>query len=267
MEESSHDDKVLLLVFCVSLGVLAPKVLLFCLFLRGAKTLVFSRLRMIFLSPQIRYPKSSDDDRLCSVVALLVACLAPAFTQTSLLWFVFSRVLSVSQKNLNSRCTGRKKKKQQKQRKQAEGGAGAETPSVEEAAQDEGNADSTGMCCSWSGVDAAMGLVVKPAVFDDSRAQYSRMWCACVPVYFVFLSLLPPSKTHVPTWFAETRTLLEENRALKDQRMCKVCMDAEANIVFLPCGHLVCCANCAPALRNCAVCRSLIRGTVRTYLS
>ncbi len=65
----------------------------------------------------------------------------------------------------------------------------------------------------------------------------------------------------------EKKTLLEENRALKDQRMCKVCMDAEVNIVFLPCGHLVCCSNCAPALRNCAVCRELIRGTVRTYLS
>ena len=65
----------------------------------------------------------------------------------------------------------------------------------------------------------------------------------------------------------ETKKLRQENRQLKDQRMCKVCMDAEANIVFLPCGHLVCCANCAPALRNCAVCRSKIRGTVRTYLS
>lgn len=65
----------------------------------------------------------------------------------------------------------------------------------------------------------------------------------------------------------ERNTLLEENRTLKDQRTCKVCMDGEVNIVFLPCGHLVCCVNCAPALRNCAVCRSLIRGTVRTYLS
>ena len=65
----------------------------------------------------------------------------------------------------------------------------------------------------------------------------------------------------------KTKTLEEENRQLKDQRMCKVCMDAEANILFLPCGHLVCCAECAPSLRNCAVCRSLIRGTVRTYLS
>ena len=59
--------------------------------------------------------------------------------------------------------------------------------------------------------------------------------------------------------------LLEENRQLKDSRTCKVCMDQEVNTVFLLCGHLVCCNNCAPELRNCAICRSLIRGTVRIF--
>lgn len=59
--------------------------------------------------------------------------------------------------------------------------------------------------------------------------------------------------------------LMEENMKLQDERTCKVCMDAEATILFLPCGHLVTCGNCAPALKNCAVCRSGIRGTVRTY--
>ena len=54
----------------------------------------------------------------------------------------------------------------------------------------------------------------------------------------------------------------------EDQRLqCKICMDDEAKIVFLPCGHLCCCAKCAPALRNCPICRALVRGTVRVYLS
>ena len=63
------------------------------------------------------------------------------------------------------------------------------------------------------------------------------------------------------------RSLIEENRQLKEQRTCKICMDEEVCVVFVPCGHLVCCATCAPPLSKCPICRSTIRGTVRTYMS
>jgi len=33
-------------------------------------------------------------------------------------------------------------------------------------------------------------------------------------------------------------SLEEENRQLKDARLCKVCLDEEVGVVFLPCGHL-----------------------------
>lgn len=37
----------------------------------------------------------------------------------------------------------------------------------------------------------------------------------------------------------EDRFLLEEeNRKLKDARLCKVCLDEEVGVVYLPCGHL-----------------------------
>jgi len=65
---------------------------------------------------------------------------------------------------------------------------------------------------------------------------------------------------------SECEAELEENRRLREARTCKVCMDREANTVFLPCGHLVCCDTCSPSLRNCAVCRALIRGTVKVFL-
>lgn len=59
---------------------------------------------------------------------------------------------------------------------------------------------------------------------------------------------------------------LAENRRLREARTCTVCMDREVNTVFLPCGHLVCCDTCSPELRHCAVCRALIRGTVKVFL-
>lgn len=59
----------------------------------------------------------------------------------------------------------------------------------------------------------------------------------------------------------------EQLRRLQEERTCKVCMDREVSIVFIPCGHLVVCKDCASSLRKCPICRSTIKGTVRTFLS
>ncbi|KAL4233680.1 Baculoviral IAP [Mactra antiquata] len=61
--------------------------------------------------------------------------------------------------------------------------------------------------------------------------------------------------------------LAAENTELKEKMLCKICFDNDANIVFLPCGHMVSCVECAYALRKCAVCRKLIDSRIRTYLS
>ncbi|XDV33300.1 hypothetical protein PO909_003750 [Leuciscus waleckii] len=59
----------------------------------------------------------------------------------------------------------------------------------------------------------------------------------------------------------------EQLRRLQEERTCKVCMDKEVNIVFMPCGHLVVCKECAPSLHKCPICRGLVKGAVRTFLS
>ncbi|XP_064634420.1 uncharacterized protein LOC135492142 [Lineus longissimus] len=65
----------------------------------------------------------------------------------------------------------------------------------------------------------------------------------------------------------DEKSLVEENRQLKEQTTCKICMDNEVSMVFVPCGHLVACADCAPNLRECPICRRPITGTIRTFLS
>lgn len=65
----------------------------------------------------------------------------------------------------------------------------------------------------------------------------------------------------------EAKSLLEENKHLKDQTLCKICLEEIVSIVFLPCGHLCSCSQCAPALRKCPICRGFIKGTVKTYLT
>ncbi|XP_052789514.1 uncharacterized protein LOC128223991 [Mya arenaria] len=65
----------------------------------------------------------------------------------------------------------------------------------------------------------------------------------------------------------DPKVIKEENEQLREQTVCKVCQDNSVSIVFLPCGHLVTCVDCAPAMRKCPICRADVKGTVRTYMS
>ncbi|XP_055882705.1 uncharacterized protein LOC106069079 [Biomphalaria glabrata] len=63
------------------------------------------------------------------------------------------------------------------------------------------------------------------------------------------------------------RALKETNEQLRQQTVCKICMDKEVAVVFLPCGHLVSCTDCAAAMKDCPVCRKHVKGTVRAFMS
>ncbi|XP_031548636.1 death-associated inhibitor of apoptosis 2-like [Actinia tenebrosa] len=59
----------------------------------------------------------------------------------------------------------------------------------------------------------------------------------------------------------------EMERTQEERLICKICMDAEVGIVFLPCGHISCCPNCASGLDLCPMCRNPIVRMHRTFLS
>ena len=61
--------------------------------------------------------------------------------------------------------------------------------------------------------------------------------------------------------------LLQENQQLRQERLCKICLDKEVGVVFIPCGHFATCVSCAPSFNKCPVCRAKIEGAVRTFLS
>ncbi|XP_042857633.1 death-associated inhibitor of apoptosis 2-like [Penaeus japonicus] len=64
-----------------------------------------------------------------------------------------------------------------------------------------------------------------------------------------------------------TKELADELERIRDIRMCKVCMDAEMDVVFLPCAHMVTCASCAVALTQCPICRKDIKYTIKPIVS
>lgn len=57
-----------------------------------------------------------------------------------------------------------------------------------------------------------------------------------------------------------------ENEELTTQVTCKICMDERSSVVFLPCGHMVACTDCAVVLKNCPLCRAEIKGSVKAQI-
>ena len=51
------------------------------------------------------------------------------------------------------------------------------------------------------------------------------------------------------------------------ESQCVVCMSDARSVVLIPCGHLAVCQSCYSRLQQCPICRSLIRGAIRSYLS
>lgn len=52
-----------------------------------------------------------------------------------------------------------------------------------------------------------------------------------------------------------------------DRLLCKVCLDAEIRVLFSPCGHLACCAGCAPALQRCPICRRTVTSKMQAIVA
>ena len=55
-------------------------------------------------------------------------------------------------------------------------------------------------------------------------------------------------------------------RDLLTRLTCKICFSTVVGIIFLPCGHLVCCVTCAPAMVDCPICRKIVNSTVQVFL-
>lgn len=60
---------------------------------------------------------------------------------------------------------------------------------------------------------------------------------------------------------------LEKLRRLQREKQCKICMDRDISIVFIPCGHLVSCKECSVSLTKCPICCGAITQKVKTYIS
>ncbi|CAB1321290.1 unnamed protein product [Coregonus sp. 'balchen'] len=63
-----------------------------------------------------------------------------------------------------------------------------------------------------------------------------------------------------------SRVLEEKLQQLQDALLCILCCEEQMDAAFCPCGHMVCCHNCAAQLEVCPVCRSEVDHVQHVYL-
>jgi len=65
------------------------------------------------------------------------------------------------------------------------------------------------------------------------------------------------------------KKLAEVERQTEEKNSCKLCMEENISVVFLPCGHLCCCSGCASSNRvqTCPICRLEIENKFRVFHS
>jgi len=58
-----------------------------------------------------------------------------------------------------------------------------------------------------------------------------------------------------------------ENKRLKAAKTCKICLEANIEVMFLPCGHLVSCHGCASLVSRCSLCGASVTDVVKIYMN
>ncbi|XP_071818496.1 uncharacterized protein [Apostichopus japonicus] len=58
----------------------------------------------------------------------------------------------------------------------------------------------------------------------------------------------------------------QEIEKLREKNLCKICLDNDVEVLFLPCKHLVTCADCATRIDTCPICRTEIDDKIYVYM-
>ena len=119
--------------------------------------------------------------------------------------------------------------------------------------------------CSKDSLEGAVGGTISPVLeYIDSLEQENRNFK--VSQSFFEAIKLDNEKLRKTTEMLKEKLQETERSVVTDSRLCKICMDNELEVTFVPCGHLMSCVDCSPVLKNCPICRKPIKGCVRTYL-
>eukprot|EP00759_Apiculatamorpha_spiralis_P007506 PhF_6_TR14631/c0_g1_i1/m.23117 len=75
----------------------------------------------------------------------------------------------------------------------------------------------------------------------------------------------PTSPTTSTTTAASVQSTTSGGGDDDDVNVCVVCLTNKRSHVFIPCGHMCCCATCVQQITNCCMCRAAIVNKVRVF--
>lgn len=81
-----------------------------------------------------------------------------------------------------------------------------------------------------------------------------------------FVKNYVPETRTAPVRVSELQEQKKEEKAVVNdpyKGLCKVCLNDAASVIFLPCKHITCCAECAIAVTKCPLCRDKIEQIIR----
>ncbi|CAG5135829.1 unnamed protein product [Candidula unifasciata] len=68
--------------------------------------------------------------------------------------------------------------------------------------------------------------------------------------------------------FRDILTSVEREHSLLEERVtCRVCKSRPVSCIYLPCGHVIACQECAESATHCVFCRKVIIGTANVFLA
>lgn len=66
---------------------------------------------------------------------------------------------------------------------------------------------------------------------------------------------------------APSTTTTNTNESKNEENVCKICLVNERDTCIMPCRHFIMCMECSSKLRNCPICRCLIKDYFRVYVA
>ena len=111
-------------------------------------------------------------------------------------------------------------------------------------------------------------ISVGPATFDNIEQFLEKQKHKLItPAHYCWLGALEedqsPQKQRIDTVY--TPAPEEEKASENDESRCIICMDRGQEVIFLECGHLCCCRDCALRIDQCPVCRQHISRVIPVY--
>ncbi|ELP87739.1 inhibitor of apoptosis 1, diap1, putative [Entamoeba invadens IP1] len=93
-------------------------------------------------------------------------------------------------------------------------------------------------------------------------------WVICCSVILIINKFRNPTRVES---FPEKLVIVPsdpqdtDNGCTDDSKVCRICLENQKNTVFIPCGHICSCSECASKLDKCPICRAPITSIVKTF--